>query len=101
MGLDSVEIVLEVENAFGIAIPDREAEKIFTVGDFHNIVWKYVKDRKDVHCKSQNVFYRIRTALSEITNIDKKQIRTDVSLTDLIQLTEDVRCGLPYLNVLL
>jgi acyl carrier protein len=86
MGLDSVEIVLEVENAFGIAIPDKEAEKVLTVGDFHNLVWNYVKDRRDVHCKSQNVFYRIRTALSEITSIDTKQIGTDVYLADLIPI---------------
>ncbi len=32
MGLDSIELVLEVEKHFSIIIPDREAEKVYTVG---------------------------------------------------------------------
>jgi acyl carrier protein len=31
MGLDSVELLMEVENYFGIRIPDAEAEKIYTI----------------------------------------------------------------------
>ena len=39
MGLDSIEIVMKVEKTFDIKIPDREAEQIVTVADFHNAVW--------------------------------------------------------------
>ena len=31
MGLDSVELLMEVENFFGIRIPDAEAEKMYTI----------------------------------------------------------------------
>ena len=31
MGLDSVELLMEIENYFGIRIPDSEAEKIYTI----------------------------------------------------------------------
>jgi acyl carrier protein len=31
--LDTVEIVMELESEFGIEIPDKDAEKIVTVGD--------------------------------------------------------------------
>lgn len=32
MGLDSVELIMEVEKHFSISIPDRDAEKAYTVG---------------------------------------------------------------------
>jgi len=38
MGLDTVELVLSVEEAFEIEIPDKAAEKLFTVGELHEYV---------------------------------------------------------------
>jgi len=38
--LDTVELVMEFEDAFDISIPDEEAEKIQTVGD----AIKYIED---------------------------------------------------------
>lgn len=38
MGLDSVELVMEFEEQFGIDIPDADAEKLQTVGDVTDYV---------------------------------------------------------------
>lgn len=35
MGLDIVEMVMEVEAVFGIEIPDADAERLRTVGDLY------------------------------------------------------------------
>ena len=35
MGLDSVELILSVEDTFQVKIPDRDAEKLLTVGELH------------------------------------------------------------------
>ena len=40
--LDTVELIMEFEKAFGLEIPDEEAEKIATVGD----VIKYIEEHK-------------------------------------------------------
>lgn len=38
MGLDSVELIMEVEKHFSISIPDKEAEKAYTIGKLVNCV---------------------------------------------------------------
>lgn len=86
MGLDSVEIVVDIENAFGIQIPGREAEKIITVGDFHNVVWEHVKDRKSIKCKSQGLFYKLRVLLSDELQIRKQAITPETFLSDIIPI---------------
>jgi len=39
MGLDSVEIVMEVEDRFGVRIPDDLAQECATIGELVKIVW--------------------------------------------------------------
>ena len=41
--LDTVELIMEFEEAFGVTIPDEDAEKIATVGDAID----YLKDKTD------------------------------------------------------
>lgn len=40
--LDAVEIIMAIEDEFGVEIPDEEAEKLKTVGDIAN----YIKENK-------------------------------------------------------
>ena len=40
MGLDSVELIMEVEKHFSISIPDPEAEKAYSVGKLVDCVSK-------------------------------------------------------------
>jgi len=41
--LDTVELVMALEEAFGIEIPDEDAEKIKTIGDTINYVTSHAK----------------------------------------------------------
>ena len=42
--LDTVEIIIELEDEFGIEIPDDEVEKMFTVADVYNYLDNNVDD---------------------------------------------------------
>jgi len=65
MGLDTVELVMDVEESFGIEIPDDDAQQIVTVGD----LFEFVKSRIDLApagtCLTAATFYDIRRAFQE------------------------------------
>ena len=84
MGLDSVEILMEVENVFGIQIPNKIAEKIITVGDFQNVVWELVKGRESNKCTSQSLFYKLRESFSNQFEIPKSSINLETKLNNII-----------------
>jgi hypothetical protein len=84
MGLDSVEILVRVEERLGISIPDREAEKILTVQDFADCVFAMVTVNPTEKCKSQMLFYKLRTFFTDEQKINKEQVRPDSKIKDLI-----------------
>ena len=62
MGLDAVEIVLAVEEKFGIAIPDEVAEKIATPGEMTDYVFHKIQHPDASSCLSQRAFHLLRRA---------------------------------------
>ena len=65
MGLDTVELVMDVEESFGIEIPDDDAQQIVTVGD----LFEFVKSRAELApagtCLTAATFYDIRRGFQE------------------------------------
>ena len=93
MGLDVVEIVLEIEEAFDISIPDEVAEKIQTVGQLYDYVVEQTRgrphrsadeapDRTDV-CLTAATFYLVRRELCAKLGLDRRQVRPRTPLEDL------------------
>jgi acyl carrier protein len=66
MGLDSVEMVIEVEEAFGIKIPDDVAAAVRTVGDLHQLIVESLGDGRKSSgiCLSAATFRLIRQAVN-------------------------------------
>ena len=87
MGLDSVEIIVNVESAFGITISNFEAEKITTVGDIHAIVWRSVQGRQSMRCHSQQLYYKLRHTLTNKFRVAKDDIELHASLNDIFPKT--------------
>jgi hypothetical protein len=94
MGLDGVEIVMKVEEAFGITIDDAEAGKITTPGQLIELVLSKVGRTVDEACLTQRAFHRLRAALMRHLGVSRKQIRPDAFLEELFPRStrrEDVR----------
>jgi len=87
MGLDSVELVMSVEDKFGIRIEDFEAEKIYTVQNFVDAVYSKIITNPNKKCLTQIVFYRIRKAFQNLKLTDK-EISPESKITELLSQTE-------------
>jgi acyl carrier protein len=86
MGLDSVELVMEVEEAFGIKISDERACEIRTVGDLYETILDLRRDslsRKGI-CLSAATFYRIRRAVCAELGLNPKSVRPRTTLESTI-----------------
>ncbi len=66
MGLDSVELVLGFEAAFGIAIPDAVAEKMLTPRQTVNYIASSLEPTADPRCLTRELFCRLRHALCTV-----------------------------------
>jgi len=76
MGLDTVELVMEVEDTFKIKIADEEAERTQTIGELHALVLTKLEGRKvNEYCTSQRTFYSLRRFLSSYVDRSLKKIR--------------------------
>jgi acyl carrier protein len=78
MGLDAVEIVVMVEEAFDIAIENAEAEKLLTPRDVIEYVMRKVGRTDRAQCLTQRAFHRVREALMRNAGFVRSQIRPEV-----------------------
>ena len=62
MGLDGVELVMEIEDVFEICIPDQDAENMITPGAVVEYVYARVGSEGTSACLEQRAFYRLRRA---------------------------------------
>jgi acyl carrier protein len=83
MGLDTVEMIMAVEDAFGIAIPDEQAQYIETAGDLYQLVLTLLGHRRNEGvCASAHAFYRIRGALMDCGVAQRRDVHLDFYLAD-------------------
>lgn len=66
MGLDMVEFVMGVEEAFGIFISDADAEHLRTPGDLVDYIEARVRAGPARGCLEQRAFYRVRRAAMQV-----------------------------------
>jgi acyl carrier protein len=88
MGLDTVELVMALEEKFGVEIPDDAAEKMLTVRDIIDFIYENLPHAKTSVCFSQRAFYELRRAAIPTLGISKKVFRPKTRWEDLIPKEE-------------
>jgi len=74
MGLETVELVMEIEDEFAIKIPDEDAERIQTVGQLEQyVVSKTASDPQDVRQK-------VRSFIVEISGCDARELHDEAHI---------------------
>lgn len=88
MGLDAVEIVMEVEEAFDVRLEDAEVQKISTPRDLIDVVMGKVA-RADVGgCLTQRAFNLLRAALLNQLPLQRGHIAPQTRMADLVPKAE-------------
>jgi acyl carrier protein len=74
MGLDGVELVMAIEETYGIEITDEEAGKVVTVGNLCGLVLAKLRGESTDRCLTSAAFYRIRRGLMDGLGVSRQRI---------------------------
>lgn len=87
MGMDGVEILVEVEDAFGVALDDRRVADVRTVGDLVDLVHAVAPRASQERCLSALAFWRLRAALGAL-GVARSRVRPRTPLGEVVWSTE-------------
>lgn len=82
--LDIEDLLLKIEFSFGIEFFENELKHIKTFGEFCEYVENKVELENTNDCTSQQAFYKLRNALSEILKKDKEEIHPNLLIEKTI-----------------
>ena len=88
MGLDSVELVMAVEEAFEIRIEDSEAEQLFTPRDVIEFVSVKTARSFAKECLTQRAFNRLRSGLVRYAGVRRHAVRPKTQMAGLISAND-------------
>jgi hypothetical protein len=88
MGMDAVEIVMAVEDAFDIQIEDSEAEKLLTPGQLIDLVMSKVATTNTDICLTHRSFNLLRRFLVRQCGLARKQVKPETTLRAAIPRTQ-------------
>jgi hypothetical protein len=91
MGLEGVELVMELEDEFGISIPDEEASRQITVGDTVNYIVGILSRQTPLIgvCSSAHSFYLLRSELVRRYGVERNRVKLDARVSSLVPSNSD------------
>ena len=88
MGLDAVELVMDVEDHFGITIQNAEAERVRTVGDLVTLIQGRISATHDAYCPTLPAFLKLRTTVRDTTGDNTFRIRPRQRIADRLTVPQ-------------
>ncbi|TWT64907.1 acyl carrier protein [Crateriforma conspicua] len=88
MGLDAVEIVMDVEDHFGISIQNTEAERVRTVGDLVALIQSRIEAAHLATCPTLKSFLCLRSTVRKLTSDETLRIRTGTRVVDVMNRSQ-------------
>ena len=82
MGLDTVELVMAVEEEFDLQIPDAVAAKMFTVGDLHTFLASELKRLGRNDWDEIRIFERLREITSRQLGVKPEAVVPEARFVD-------------------
>ena len=83
MGLGLVELVMDVEDTFGVSLPEEVLGEVRTAGDLYDVMRERVVVDQEATCVSAAVFYRLRRELCGALGVERAQIRPTTPVLSL------------------
>ncbi len=84
MGLELVELVMEVEETFGIIVSDEAAPQLQTVGQLHGYILECRRQTQQHRCPTGHVCRDVRRVLTETTSVPRQAIRPSTELKTIL-----------------
>jgi hypothetical protein len=80
MGLDTVELVMDLEEALGLSIPDARAAYLRTPREVLRYASEHLSLRREERCRSRRLYFEIRRNVAELMGWDLRSLRPDTPL---------------------
>jgi acyl carrier protein len=85
VGLDAVELVMQIEEEFDIAIADHDAETMRTVGDLYNGILRQL-DRTGSSANKEEVWQKLVKIVSRLLRIRPEDVRPSTRFIDDLRI---------------
>lgn len=80
MGLDGVELLMALEEGFGVTIADAEAERCVTPAAVIDLIFGKLRASDERVCVSQRAFYLLRKGLTRTSGVGRRSVVPDADL---------------------
>jgi acyl carrier protein len=84
MGLDGVELVMALEEAFGVELSDDEVYKSETPRIMSDVIFAKLRATDKKICQTQRAFYILRRALMKLLDLKREEVTLDLRFRDFV-----------------